>query len=94
MRKMVRVVTVQDAATFPSQFGVRCMNQDIIQGKWTQLRGSLKNKFGKLTDDDLSRIEGNREYLAGKLQERYGWQKDQVDRELNAFEKTLHQKAA
>ena len=70
------------------------MNQDIIQGKWTQLRGSLKNKFGKLTDDDLSRIEGNREYLAGKLQERYGWQKDQVDREINAFEKTLHQKAA
>jgi uncharacterized protein YjbJ (UPF0337 family) len=70
------------------------MNQDIIQGKWTQLRGSLKNKFGKLTDDDLSRADGSRQYLAGKLQERYGWQKDQVDREINAFEKMLHQKAA
>jgi uncharacterized protein YjbJ (UPF0337 family) len=70
------------------------MNQDIIQGKWTQLRGSLKNKFGKLTDDDLSRVEGSRQYLAGKLEERYGWQKDQVDREINAFEKMLHQKAA
>jgi uncharacterized protein YjbJ (UPF0337 family) len=70
------------------------MNQDIIQGKWTQLKGSLKNKFGKLTDDDLSRADGSRQYLAGKLQERYGWQKDQVDREINSFEKTLHQKAA
>jgi uncharacterized protein YjbJ (UPF0337 family) len=70
------------------------MNQDIIQGKWTQLRGSLKNKFGKLTDDDLSRADGSRQYLAGKLQERYGWQKDQVDREINAFEKMLHQQKA
>jgi uncharacterized protein YjbJ (UPF0337 family) len=70
------------------------MNQDIIQGKWTQLRGSLKNKFGKLTDDDLSRVDGSRQYLAGKLQERYGWQKDQVDREINAFEKMLHQQKA
>ncbi|HEX3896442.1 MAG TPA: CsbD family protein [Rudaea sp.] len=70
------------------------MNQDIIQGKWTQLKGSLKNKFGKLTDDDLSRADGSREYLAGKLQERYGWQKDQIDREIDSFEKTLHRKAA
>jgi uncharacterized protein YjbJ (UPF0337 family) len=66
------------------------MNQDIIQGKWNQLKGSLKNKFAKLTDDDLSRAEGNRQYLAGRLQERYGWQKDQIDREISAFEKTLH----
>lgn len=66
------------------------MNQDIIQGKWSQLKGSLKNKFGKLTDDDLSRAEGNRQYLAGRLQERYGWQKDQIEREISAFEKTLH----
>jgi uncharacterized protein YjbJ (UPF0337 family) len=66
------------------------MNQDIIQGKWSQLKGSLKNKFAKLTDDDLSRAEGNRQYLAGRLQERYGWQKDQIDREISAFEKTLH----
>ena len=66
------------------------MNQDIIQGKWSQLKGSLKNKFAKLTDDDLSRAEGNRQYLAGRLQERYGWQKDQIDHEISAFEKTLH----
>jgi uncharacterized protein YjbJ (UPF0337 family) len=89
---MVRVVILP--GHFPLQFGVRFMNQDIIQGKWTQLKGSLKNKFGKLTDDDLSRADGSREYLSGKLQERYGWQKDQIDREINSFEKTLHQKAA
>ena len=70
------------------------MNQDIIQGKWTQLKGSLKTKFGKLTDDDLSQANGNRQYLAGKLQERYGWQKDQADREISAFEQTLNKKAA
>ena len=70
------------------------MNQDIIQGKWTQLKGSLKTKFGKLTDDDLSQANGNRQYLVGKLQERYGWQRDQADSEINAFEQTLNRKAA
>jgi uncharacterized protein YjbJ (UPF0337 family) len=70
------------------------MNQDIIQGKWTQLKGSLKTKFGKLTDDDLSQANGNRQYLVGKLQERYGWQQDQADREINAFEQTVNRKAA
>ncbi len=70
------------------------MNQDIIQGKWSQLKGSLKTQFGKLTDDDLSQANGNRQYLVGKLQERYGWQKDQADREISSFEKTLNQKAA
>jgi uncharacterized protein YjbJ (UPF0337 family) len=70
------------------------MNQDIIQGKWTQLKGSLKTKFGKLTDDDLSQANGNRQYLVGKLQERYGWQKDQADREISTFEQTLNKKAA
>ncbi len=70
------------------------MNQDIIQGKWTQLQGSLKAKWGKLTDDDLSRHDGNHQYLLGKLQERYGWKKDQAERELRDFEQTLNKKAA
>jgi uncharacterized protein YjbJ (UPF0337 family) len=70
------------------------MNQDIIQGKWTQLKGSLKMKFGKLTDDDLSRADGNHQYLVGRLQERYGWQKDQAEREIHDFEKSLQKKAA
>ena len=70
------------------------MNQDIIQGKWTQIKGSLKAKWGKLTDDDLSRADGNAEYLVGKLQERYGYQRDQAQREVQEFEKTLGKKAA
>ena len=70
------------------------MNQDVIQGQWQQLKGSLKSKWGKLTDDDLSRAQGNHEYLAGRLQERYGWQKDQAERELRDFERTLQKSRA
>ena len=61
------------------------MNQDIIQGKWTQIKGSIKAKWAKLTDDDLSRAEGNHQYLVGKLQERYGYEKDKAEKEIDAF---------
>ena len=70
------------------------MNNDIIQGKWTQLKGSIKAKWNKLTDDDLGRMEGNREYLVGRLQERYGWQKDQAERELRDFETNIDKQRA
>jgi uncharacterized protein YjbJ (UPF0337 family) len=70
------------------------MNQDIIQGKWTQLKGQIKSKWGKLTDDDLARADGNTQYLVGKLQERYGWQKDQAEREVNEYIKTLDKQRA
>ena len=71
------------------------MNQDVIQGQWQQLKGSLKAKWGKLTDDDLSRAQGDHQYLIGRLQERYGWQKDQAEREIREFERSLQkQKAA
>ena len=70
------------------------MNEDIIQGKWTQIKGALKAKFGKLTDDDLARLEGNTEYLVGKSQERYGYQRDQALREVHEFQKTIGKKAA
>jgi len=66
------------------------MNRDIIQGQWKQLKGSLKAKFGKLTDDDLARADGNHQYLVGKLQERYGYAKDEAEREVKSFEQTLH----
>ncbi len=66
------------------------MNQDIIQGKWKQLKGSLKQKWGKLTDDDLDRLDGNQQYLSGRLQERYGWAKDRADDEIRQFEQSLH----
>jgi uncharacterized protein YjbJ (UPF0337 family) len=70
------------------------MNQDIIKGQWAQLKGSLKSQWGKLTDDDLSRADGNHQYLVGRLQERYGWQKDQAEREIREFARNLQKKAA
>ena len=66
------------------------MNQDIFEGKWKQLKGSIRNQWGKLTDDDLDRLDGNQQYLSGKLQERYGWEKDKADEEIKRFEKALH----
>jgi len=69
------------------------MNQDVIQGKWPEIRTSLHAKFGKLTAEDLGRSGVNHQYLVGKLQERYGWQKDQAEREVRDFEKNI-QKAA
>lgn len=70
------------------------MNQDVIQGHWQQLKGSLNAKWGKLTDDDLARAEGNHQYLVGKLQERYGWQKEQAEREAREFERGVHKQRA
>jgi uncharacterized protein YjbJ (UPF0337 family) len=65
------------------------MNNDIIKGKWKQLSGSIQKQWGKLTDDDLVVLEGNREYLSGKIQERYGIAKDAAEDQIKEFEKTL-----
>jgi uncharacterized protein YjbJ (UPF0337 family) len=65
------------------------MNKDIIQGKWKQLAGQARVKWNKLTDDDLGVVDGHREYLVGKLQERYGWAKDQAEKEVKQFESGL-----
>lgn len=65
------------------------MNEDIIKGKWKQVTGSAKQKWGKLTDDDLQRAEGDREYLAGKVQERYGITRDEADRQVSEYERSL-----
>lgn len=61
------------------------MNWDIIQGKWDQLKGSVKEKWGDLTDDELTQISGQQDKLAGKLQEKYGWTKEKADDEINRF---------
>lgn len=54
------------------------MNKDILKGNWTQLKGSIKQQWGKLTDDDLDVIEGKRDQLEGKLQERYGMSREKA----------------
>ena len=65
------------------------MNEDKIKGQWKQLSGKLKAKWGQLTDDDLKIAEGNSEYLAGKLQERYGIAKDEAHKQIKDFDSTL-----
>lgn len=61
------------------------MNWDQVKGDWKNLQGKVKEKWGKLTDDDLKVLEGRRDQLAGKLQERYGYTKEQVEKEMNDF---------
>jgi uncharacterized protein YjbJ (UPF0337 family) len=65
------------------------MNKDIFEGAWKQLAGQLKQTWGKLTDDDMKQIEGNRDKLIGKLQERYGWSKEQATKEVDEHKKQL-----
>jgi uncharacterized protein YjbJ (UPF0337 family) len=61
------------------------MYEDTIKGQWKQLHGKLKARWGKLTDDDLDVASGNTEYLAGKLQQRYGMARDEAERQIQAF---------
>jgi uncharacterized protein YjbJ (UPF0337 family) len=61
------------------------MVDDVLSGMWKQIRGQVKETWGKLTDDDLDVIDGNRDQLVGKLQERYGWTKMQADAEYDRF---------
>ncbi len=61
------------------------MNSDVLAGKWKQLRGSIKETFGKLTDDDLTQAEGSSDKVLGVLQERYGYSKDQAQGEWDKF---------
>lgn len=65
------------------------MNKDEFKGKWHQVKGKLKEKWGRLTDQDLMNIDGKREQLLGRLQERYGWEKRRAEEELKNFEKSF-----
>jgi len=61
------------------------MNTDILKGKWMQIKGDIRSKWGKLTDSDLTEIQGDTEKMLGKLQERYGYKREQAQKELNDF---------
>jgi uncharacterized protein YjbJ (UPF0337 family) len=60
-------------------------NQDILLGKWHELRGRVRQKWSKLSDDDLTRLSGKTEELAGILQQRYGYSKAQAEIEINKW---------
>lgn len=63
------------------------MNKDIIQGKWTEIKGQVKQQWGKLTDDDIATMKGSSQELSGKLQQTYGYAKDRAEQEINDFVK-------
>lgn len=63
-------------------------HQDIIKGKWRQLKGDVKAKWGRLTDDDLDVIDGNREKLLGRIQETYGVARKEAEDQLKDWERS------
>jgi uncharacterized protein YjbJ (UPF0337 family) len=65
------------------------MNTDMIEGNWTQLKGKVRETWGKLTDDDVELIGGKRDQLLGKIQERYGRSKEDIANEIANFERKM-----
>ncbi|HEY7609891.1 MAG TPA: CsbD family protein [Alphaproteobacteria bacterium] len=66
------------------------MNWDQIAGNWKQAAGKLREKWGKLTDDDVHVIAGKRDKLVGRIQEHYGIEKEEADKEVKEWEKLCH----
>ena len=66
------------------------MNWDQVKGNWKEFKGQVKQQWGKLTDDDLTQIDGKREELVGRIQSRYGYEKDQAEKELDTFCSSCH----
>jgi uncharacterized protein YjbJ (UPF0337 family) len=62
------------------------MNSDTLKGQWKQVRGKVKQQWGKLTDDDLDQIDGQYDQLVGKIQEAYGRGREEAEREVRSFE--------
>lgn len=61
------------------------MNKDTLQGQWKQLTGRIKERWGELTDDEITEAEGNYDQLVGKIQERYGYEREQAEKEVDAW---------
>ena len=59
------------------------MNQEVFEGKWKEMRGQVKEWWGKLTDDDLERVGGNADQLVGLLQQKYGYTRERAEQEFN-----------
>ena len=61
------------------------MNEDIFSGLWKQLKGQVRQQWGKLTDDDLETLGGSKDEVIGRIQERYGWEREKAEMEVNDF---------
>ena len=66
------------------------MNNDILAGNWKQFHGKMLEQWGKLTKDDLDVAAGRRDQIVGKVQERYGVAKEEAERQVKAFEDSIH----
>lgn len=66
------------------------MHTDRIKGQWKELKGKVREKWGQLTDDDLTEIKGRRDQLIGRIQQRYGLERDRAEEEVRDFEQSLH----
>ncbi len=62
------------------------MNKDTFEGNWTELKGKVKQKWGKLTDDKLDQVNGKRDQLAGEIQQAYGVSRDEAEKQVKDFE--------
>ena len=65
------------------------MNEDTLKCQWTQLKGQIREQWGKLTNDDLDQIQGRSEQLIGRIQERYGVARDEAERQVDAWTPTI-----
>ena len=61
------------------------MNRDTLKGQWMQLKGKIRQQWGKLTDDEIDQMQGNTEMLIGKLQERYGYEREKAAQEVDRW---------
>lgn len=61
------------------------MNKDIFKGNWKEIKGKVKEKWGQLTDDDITRIQGDYEQLEGAIQKKYGYDKERAQHEIETF---------
>ena len=61
------------------------MNRDTLKGQWMQLKGKIRQQWGKLTDDEIDQMQGNTEMLIGKLQERYGYEREKAEQEVDRW---------
>jgi uncharacterized protein YjbJ (UPF0337 family) len=65
------------------------MNWDQIEGKWTEFKGKVRSNWAKLTDDDWDQIAGKKDQLLGRLQQRYGYKREEAEREVDLFLKSV-----
>jgi uncharacterized protein YjbJ (UPF0337 family) len=87
--------TKPSSAVLSRQFSLKSkrskrMNWDRVEGNWKQFKGKARQKWGKLTDDDLDVIEGKRTELSGKLQARYGYAKDEAEKNIDTWLNTIN----